>query len=241
MRTVTGLAFLALCAYFIYYSRLCIATSIDFTKRSPVLDITRQLPHGEYRTVRTELGLLDSPLQRASPVADTDRTASHHARPSISQLDHDNAHSSHLLDRVETSGLTDLRDESWHQAGFRKMRRRTPSFGLGLDLSTLQRDASQPVVPSPISIHTPSARTPSAPQSHILYFAVDAILEPTMSSEQVLDEYATLAVKQGPLGSSSSSKYVSTVASKSPPSALRTRSSRKVRGGRRPPARHVEH
>lgn len=179
MRTLSGLVVLVLCAYGLYL--LTFATqpthTTNATPRSRPSEngndsaIGLGRIRGEYQRLLVELGILEaivhtytSPsLSSSSSVSDASKDAS---------LDPLN---NHRLD-LDASSISGVRDESWHHLGLRKMRRRTPTFGLWPHLSH------------------PSVSTSG--RRNALHFAIDSIREPRSSATQIKQEYAQLAVQE---------------------------------------------
>ncbi|KAF8321532.1 hypothetical protein DL93DRAFT_1421225 [Clavulina sp. PMI_390] len=154
---------------------------------------------------------------------------------SLSYTDHDSRDksmsSSHSLShRHEVAGLTNLHDQSWNDVGLRKMRKRTPMFGLGVNIHSN----------SPASVHL--NRLALDPSSPILHFAVDAVREPCTSAARVIKEYTLLAMKEAgdSVDSAPKPRVSSRESSSNSRGSSRIGSGKRARGGRRLPAR-VDH
>lgn len=254
MRTASGLVIFLLCTYAVYAYVLRsverVAAQSSFTP-STSDENAPFLPAGEYAALRAELGLMENPshLSRLSTESFHKQIASPHSLSQNSGTQKD-VSSEPLAHRAETAGLTDLRDESWHHIGLRKMRRRTSTFGLGIDFTHLSTNIPSAILPLP----SLSPRRVTRPRdqhfhpSHTLHFAVDALREPCTSSEHVVREYVLFATKESALSGSGSSKTarggnsaISKSSSKnSAGSTSRAGSTKRARGGRRLPPR-IEH
>lgn len=257
MRTASGLVIFSLCTYAVYIfiirSAERVALQSPFTPSSSN-ENAPFLPAGEYAALRAELGLLGDPSyqSRLSTTSAPNGTAPLHSLSQNYGTTQNDVSSGRLAHRAETAGLTDLRDESWHHIGLRKMRRRTSTFGLGIDFTHLSTNIPSSILPMPsLSPHSVARlRDQRAKSPHSLHFAVDALREPCTSSNLVVREYALLATKDAELimsGSSSSKSArggnAATSRSSSKNSAASTSragSTKRARGGRRLPPR-IEH
>lgn len=233
MQTIPGLVLLTLCAYSIYFYTFCSFGRIKSHQIATYLDSSDILPLGEYKALRAELGLLEiSSHQLSSSILNHRPLSNTHSANQPNLRVDDTISKAALSHRVETSSVTDLRDESWHNVGLRKMRRRSATFGLGSDVNMYGSPVTTPL------------RTPSTLQDTPLRFAVDAVREPCASSERALQEYALLASREelagsSGVGSTKASKRIGGAtrsksnSKKASSSITRVGSAKRARGGRR--------